>query len=77
MNTNFETKFGGGKVATVEWYTPPYIIEALGNDFDLDPAAPKREWYTARKCFTKRRRWISPRLERFCIFKSALFQSYD
>lgn len=53
MNTNFETKFGGGKVATVEWYTPPYIIEALGNDFDLDPAAPKREWYTARKCFTK------------------------
>jgi hypothetical protein len=52
MNTNFETKFGGGKVATVEWYTPPYIIEALGNDFDLDPAAPKREWYTARKCFT-------------------------
>lgn len=53
MNTNFETKFGGGKAATVEWYTPPYIIEALGNDFDLDPAAPKREWYTARKCFTK------------------------
>lgn len=53
MNTNFETKFGGGKAATVEWYTPPYIIEVLGNDFDLDPAAPKREWYTARKCFTK------------------------
>lgn len=21
MNTNFETKFGGGKAATVEWYT--------------------------------------------------------
>lgn len=53
MNTSFETKFGGGKAATVEWYTPPYIIEALGNDFDLDPAAPKREWYTAKKCFTK------------------------
>lgn len=42
MNTNFETKFGGGKSATVEWYTPPYIIEALGNNFDLDPAAPKK-----------------------------------
>jgi hypothetical protein len=53
MNTNFETKFGGGKSATVEWYTPPYIIEALGSNFDLDPAAPKKDWYTARKCFTK------------------------
>lgn len=53
MNTNFETKFGGGKSATVEWYTPPYIIEALGNDFDLDPCAPKKDWYTAKKCFTK------------------------
>lgn len=53
MNTNFETKFGGGKSATVEWCTPPYIIEALGNDFDLDPCAPKKDWYTAKKCFTK------------------------
>lgn len=53
MNTNFETKFGGGKSATVEWYTPPYIIEALGNDFDLDPCAPKKDWCTAKKCFTK------------------------
>lgn len=53
MNTNFETKFGGGKSATVEWYTPPYIIEALGNDFDLDLCAPKKDWYTAKKCFTK------------------------
>lgn len=53
MNTNFETKFGGGKSATVEWYTPPYILEALGNDFDLDPCAPKKDWYTAKKCFTK------------------------
>lgn len=53
MNTNFETKFGGGKSATVEWYTPPYIIEALGDDFDLDPCAPKKDWYTAKKCFTK------------------------
>ena len=23
-----------------EWYTPPKIFEALGVDFDLDPAAP-------------------------------------
>ena len=53
MNTNFETKFGCGKAATVEWYTPPYILEALGNDFDLDPCAPKKDWYIAKKCFTK------------------------
>lgn len=51
MNTNFETKFGCGKAATVEWYTPPYILEALGNDFDLDPCAPKKDWYTANNCF--------------------------
>ena len=25
---------------SVEWYTPPEIFEALGVDFDLDPAAP-------------------------------------
>lgn len=25
---------------STEWYTPPHIFEALGIDFDLDPAAP-------------------------------------
>jgi hypothetical protein len=25
---------------TVEWYTPPWLFEALGIAFDLDPAAP-------------------------------------
>jgi len=25
--------------ATVEWYTPPSLFDALGLDFDLDPAA--------------------------------------
>jgi hypothetical protein len=25
---------------TVEWYTPPWLFEALGIEFDLDPAAP-------------------------------------
>ena len=28
--------------ATDEWYTPPYIFEALGCRFDLDVAAPAR-----------------------------------
>lgn len=26
---------------TDDWYTPPYIFEALGLEFDLDPAAPR------------------------------------
>ena len=26
--------------ATDEWYTPPYVFEALGCDFDLDVASP-------------------------------------
>ena len=39
--------------ATTEWYTPQYIIEALGGKFDLDPCAPFIEWHTANKCFTK------------------------
>jgi hypothetical protein len=25
---------------TAEWYTPPYIFDALGCRFDLDPASP-------------------------------------
>lgn len=34
---------------TVEWYTPPSIIKALG-PFDLDPASPiERPWDTAKK----------------------------
>ena len=38
---------------TVEWLTPPEIIQALGK-FDLDPCAPvKRPWPTAAKHFTK------------------------
>lgn len=27
--------------STDEWYTPPSVFEALGIEFDLDPAAPK------------------------------------
>lgn len=37
MNVNFQTAEKGGKSATVEWYTPQEIIQALGK-FDLDPA---------------------------------------
>jgi hypothetical protein len=31
--------------ATDEWYTPPYVFEAMGVRFDLDVAAPRRlDW---------------------------------
>ena len=37
----------------VEWYTPPWLISALGS-FDLDPAAPAvRLFETAKQYYTK------------------------
>lgn len=36
MNTSFERS----KQTTDEWYTPKWILDALGS-FDLDPCAPK------------------------------------
>lgn len=29
-----------GAAMTVEWYTPKWVFDALGIDFDLDPCAP-------------------------------------
>jgi phage N-6-adenine-methyltransferase len=29
------------ELTTDDWYTPPYIIEAIGLTYDLDPCAPK------------------------------------
>lgn len=37
------TKPNGG--ATVEWITPPEIIDSLGNAFDLDPCAHPQQLY--------------------------------
>lgn len=48
MNTSFER----GNDRTDEWYTPKWIIDALG-PFDLDPCAPSEQFYTAKKCYTK------------------------
>jgi hypothetical protein len=42
--------------ATSEWFTPPELFEALGAEFDLDPAgAPSgyAEWVPARRIRTK------------------------
>lgn len=42
--------------ATVEWYTPPAIFEALGMGFDLDPCHPEGDrppWLPAAKVYTK------------------------
>lgn len=40
---------------SVEWYTPPHVFEALGVQFDLDPAAPPGgvPWIPARRHFTE------------------------
>jgi hypothetical protein len=40
---------------TFEWYTPRYIFDAMGCDFDLDPASPGRDvpWVPARRHYTK------------------------
>jgi hypothetical protein len=42
--------------ATVEWYTPKSLFDALGVEFDLDPAgapAGKAPWVPARRIWTK------------------------
>jgi len=38
-----------------EWYTPPHVFEALGLDFDLDPAAPPGgvAWIPARRHYSQ------------------------
>lgn len=59
--------------STNEWYTPPFVIAALGGPkaFDLDPCAPRPQLVpTARAVFTKRenglcrkwdgRIWLNP-----------------
>lgn len=51
MNTKFEK----GKETTVEWYTPPYIIQALGT-FDLDPCTSETAFsfnHSASRYYTK------------------------
>lgn len=58
--------------STDEWYTPPSVFEALGIEFDLDPAAPPGgvPWIPARHHFSQRddgltrpwggRVWLNP-----------------
>lgn len=74
MNTSFQRTDSSD-----EWYTPKYIVAALGS-FDLDPCAPSREFYTAKECYTKEddglvkpwygRVWLNPPYSRkfVCAF---------
>jgi hypothetical protein len=42
--------------ASDEWYTPPYVFEALGETFDMDvasPGFPHAEWVPAGHLLTK------------------------
>ena len=37
-----------------EWYTPKFIFDALGIEFDLDPCHPGERYFVpAKMCFTK------------------------
>lgn len=37
-----------------DWYTPPFIFDALGLTFDLDPCSPGQgHWVPAEKVYTK------------------------
>jgi hypothetical protein len=43
------------KNKTVEWYTPKYIFDAIGVQFDLDPCSPGKDivpWVPAKKWYT-------------------------
>jgi hypothetical protein len=48
--------------ATVEWYTPPSLFDALGLTFDLDPAAPRElpAWIPARHSYHTARGELRP-----------------
>jgi len=40
--------------ASDDWYTPPFVFDALGLTFDLDPCSPGAgHWVPARRVFTK------------------------
>lgn len=57
MNTKFEKS----DTTTIEWYTPPEIIHALGK-FDLDPCTSDIAWnfnHSADKYYTKEQDGIS------------------
>lgn len=38
---------------TVEWYTPRWIFQAIGQVFDLDPCAPQGDYPGAEWCRTR------------------------
>ena len=46
--------FTHDKIGSVEWYTPPWIFERLGLQFDLDPCQPAAgiDWIPARRRYT-------------------------
>lgn len=42
------------KNKSIEWYTPKYIFDAIGVEFDLDPCSPGKDvvpWVPAKKCY--------------------------
>ena len=53
------------KAQSIEWYTPPYIFEKMGIEFDIDVCAPKDgvPWIPAKKHFHKEMDGLSQQWE--------------
>lgn len=71
MNTSFERS----KQTTDEWYTPKWIVDALGS-FDLDPCAPEnRLWNTAKRHITPSEDGLKTEWGGKSMVKSSVFTS--
>ncbi|QDP46737.1 MAG: putative adenine-specific methylase [Prokaryotic dsDNA virus sp.] len=51
----FDAQKGQDHIKSVDWWTPPYIFEALDLEFDIDVASPVGgvSWIPAKRYFTK------------------------
>ena len=49
-----------------EWYTPPDILAALGEEYDLDPCSPGQDhWVKAKNIYTREDNGLSQKWEGF------------
>jgi hypothetical protein len=48
------TVWESGNAETSEWYTPKWLLDAIGLEYNLDPCSPGAgHWVPARRIFTK------------------------
>lgn len=60
-----------------DWYTPKWVFDDLGIDFDLDVCAPKEklEWIPAKKHFSIDVDGLSQQWGGGCLDESTLFKT--